>query len=200
MNQPAGEVVGLACSIWAAEVKALSVEGRIQFPVRYFDSMLHIYPERLACRLRTLVDEELSQRRRVILILGDCHAGMCEMASIPGVERVRGVNCCEILLGKTAYSQLLNEGAFFLLPEWTRKWRQVFHEALGLNDDGVRTLMREMVTRLVYLDTGLVPVPVEHLRAASEYTGLRYEILKVGLDNLASGIEDARRRLTGNDV
>lgn len=51
--------------------------------------------------------------------------------------------------------------------------------------------MQELHTRLIYLDTGLLPVPHETLQEASEFLGLPFEILPVTLEPLLASLHRA---------
>ena len=162
--------------------------------VRYLNSMLHMTPEHLESQLSALIVEERDRGRRVVLAYGDCCPRMLDFEAEPGTARTEGLNCCELLLGRSRYRELRKAGAFFLMPGWTLRWRGIFEHELGLAPETARSLMREMHTRLLYLDTGLVPVPRVELRAAAAYTGLPWAILSVGLEELRKVLEEALHR------
>jgi hypothetical protein len=178
-----------------AEVESLAVtywpeSGRIFLP-----SMMHMRPELLSSALESALDAELKQGHRVVMIYGDCCARMTAMEALPGVVRTRGKNCCELLLGPGEYRRLMHEGVFFLIPEWACRWRDVFSKELGLNRDNAACLMQEMHRKLIYLDTGIVPVPERELRECAEYCGLPCEVRPTSLENLRAYIEEARTML-----
>ena len=183
----------VSCGIFRKELvhlgPAVLGHGR---PV-FLDSMLHMHPARL--------DDLLLQRvrnadRRVVLVYGDCCPHMGDLAARPRVVKVRGVNCCDILLGQDAYRQLRREGVFFFLPEWTGRWEEVFREQLGLEAPALaREFMQEMHRRLMYLDTGLDAVPRETLKDIEAFFGLPMEIRSLGLEQLGGGLREALRRL-----
>ncbi|MBS1251658.1 MAG: hypothetical protein MAG451_00691 [Anaerolineales bacterium] len=74
------------------------------------------------------------------------------------------------------------------MPEWTVRWREIFRDDLGLTAEVARDFMDEMHTRLLYLDTGIMPVPEKHLQAVSAYTGLPWEVVTVESDHLLDAI------------
>jgi len=150
-----------------------------------------MYPERLASSLQTVLDGELKQGHKVVLIYGDCCAQMTAMEAMPGVVRTRGKNCCELLLGIEEYRRLSHEGAFFLIPEWVSRWKEIFVKELGLNCDSATGLMQEIHRKLTYLDTGMAPVPENALKEFAEYCGLPFEVRQVSLELLHSAIEYA---------
>lgn len=188
-------IVMICCSVFRAEVESLWQTHWPNLALRFQDSMLHMKPERLALQLDSLVEEELNQGHRVVLVYGDCCARMAALEARLGVVRTRGQNCCELLLGHDEYRGLSHEGAFFLLPEWTRRWQDVFATELGLSHENAASLMRDMHRRLVYLDTGVVPVPDDALRACAEYCGLPWEVRPASLDTLRATVQEALLRL-----
>jgi hypothetical protein len=195
MNKESSRLICIACSVFQSELETLRRRRDISFPIRYLSSTLHMHPVKLYHSLDALLKRESKPDQKILLVYGDCHAHMHEHDSGPNVCRVRGVNCPEILLGKDTYSSLLRQGAFFLLPEWTMRWREIFQTELGLKGEVAKAFMKEMHTRLVYLDTGQIPVPKEQLKAITDYAGLPWEILKVSPDYLLAAIREAIKRL-----
>ena len=188
------KVVMICCSVLEAEVESLR---KVHWPdcgVRYLPSTLHMHPERLASSVESALDAELELGKEVVLIYGDCCARMTSLEIRPGVFRTRGMNCCELLLGPEEYRRLSHEGAFFLIPEWARRWKKVFVEELGLNRDNATSLMRDVHSKFLYLDTGLAPVPDEALKDCAKYCGLPYEVRRVSLDWLRQAIEESLLR------
>ena len=160
--------------------------------------MLHMDSDKLHRLLDSHLQKEQGQGKQVLLLFGECHAYLPEQESLPGVTRVRGINCPEILLGRSQYRSLRRQGVFFLMYEWTLRWQEVFQSQMGLGKEVARDLFPEMHTKLLYLDTGLVPVPLEHLEAISEYTGLPWEVMSVDTDRLAAAIREAVERMKEN--
>jgi hypothetical protein len=195
ISESTGVVSIVCCSIFRKEVGSLCAACWPQYPVYYLDSMLHMRPQLLESEIVPLVQRERNAGRKVLLIYGDCCPGMTQLEALAGVVRVVGHNCCYLLLGRERYRQLSHEGAFFLLPEWIHRWREIFRDELGLNHENATGFMRNMHRKLVYLDTGAIPVPDALLEACSDYCGLPFEILPIPLDTLKSSIETAVSRL-----
>jgi len=180
--------MGIACSIFRKEIELLIAQKQIEIPFTYLSSMLHLYPDVLDRSLQQAVERARQNGEDVLLVYGDCCPHMHDCQIDDRIERVRGINCFEILLGRDQYRRLCSERAFFLMPDWAYRWREVFQYQLGLEGDNARSFMAEFHTRLVYLDTGLTPVPEELLDEISEYCGLPVEILPVSLDHLHTSI------------
>ncbi len=185
----------ISCSIFRKEIEALQASGRLDLPVEYLTSMLHMIPAKLEERLQeTLGALRAGDRdQEVVMAYGDCCGHMDTFESEPGTARTEGINCCEIILGHDAYRKLRREGAFFFMPEWALSWKKIFVSQLGLLGPCAKTFMQEMHTKLVYLDTGILPVPHAELQEASEFMGLPVEILPVSLDPLLASLQQAVR-------
>lgn len=187
----ANNIVCIACSIFKKELAELQRKGLINIPIKFLDSVLHIYPEKLRCQLTDAMEEETKNGDRIVLIYGDCHCKMIDSELKPNVVRTRGVNCCEILLGSDEYTKMRKEKVFFLMPEWAVRWEEIFKTELGLESEHVEWIMGDTCKKLVYMDTGLVRVPQDKLNEFSKYCGLKWEIKKVGLDHLLDSINKA---------
>jgi hypothetical protein len=184
-------VTCIACSIFRREIEELQARGPLGVSVRYLGSMLHLVPAELGLQLDALIQQEQAKGQDILLGYGDCCAHMLDLQQEPGTSRLEGINCCEIILGRDRYRALRRTGAFFLLPEWALRWRAIFEEELGLTATNARDLMGDLHTRLLYLDTGLAPVPEAALEEASAFTGLPWEVLAVDLDQLRASLRDA---------
>lgn len=195
MSAAHGQVTLVCCSVAQAEVTALWQVHWPHLKLRYQNSMLHMRPAALAARLELLAGEELRQGRQVVLIYGDCCLQMRQLEARPGIVRTRANNCCALLLGDACYRKLSHEGAFFVFPEWTVRWREIFRTELGLNQENAASLMRDMHRKLVYLDTGVLPVPEAALQECAEYCGLPWVAHPTPLDVLRQSIDEALSRL-----
>jgi hypothetical protein len=176
-------------------LERLQAEGALSGPVHFLSSMLHLTPEVLDRTLKDVVARETARGHRLVLAFGDCCAHMADLEAPGSVVRAAGINCCEIILGRETYRRLRKEGAFFVMPEWALRWREVFATGLGLSSVNAQALMAEMHTCLVYLDTGQIPVPREHLADLADFTGLPLEILPVSLEPLLATLRASLRRV-----
>lgn len=189
-------VLCIACSVFRSALNQLNETAGINLNLQYMNSMLHLHPEELQQRLEEALERAAGQP--VLLLYGDCHSHMREQVDRPGVARVQGVNCAAIFLGTERYRALQKEGVFFLLPEWTLRWREIFEQELGLTTEVAKDMMRELHTKLLYLDTGQIPIPHTHLAAIAAYTGLPYEIVTITPDELLANIQNTLEILNQN--
>lgn len=191
----------ISCSIFRKEIEALQASGQLDLPVEFLTSMLHMVPVKLEARLQEALGSARVQDpdRDMVMAYGDCCGHMDTFESEPRTARTEGINCCEIILGRETYRKLRKEGAFFLMPEWALSWKQIFVGQLGLLGPCAKTFMQEMHSRMIYLDTGLVPIPHAALVEASEFLGLPVEILPVSLDPLLASLKQAAQSANRHD-
>lgn len=180
----------LACSALQPELGVLAAQGRFAHPCTWYDSRLHMTPAQLQETLAAFVAAARAAGAHTLLICGECSPGMCELAAQPGVARTSGCSCVELLVGRDERRRLLRDGAFCLLPEWTARWEEVL-TGTGLGRALSLDALRRMHRRLVYLDTGALPVPHPALAACASATGLPVAVQTVGLDHLAANLEAA---------
>ena len=178
----------IACSIVEAEVRQLITEKKVNIPFIFLDSMLHMNSKRLKEKLDIEINKALEQEKEIILLYGDCHNHMDKYDENNRIKRVKGVNCIELLIGETEYHILLRDGAFFMLYEWTKRWKHIFENELGLTGKNAQSLMNQMHKYLLYINTGLVPIPHDLLKEASDYVDLPYKTIDIDCTNLLSSI------------
>jgi hypothetical protein len=187
-----GTTVWLSCGVLRAELEELHRRGALAGELLFLDSMLHMDPPTLEARLTEILKGRTRGSACLILVYGDCSAGMLDLVRDYRVGRVPVINCVQLLVGKERYRQLMREEAFVILPEWSQRWEHIVKDELGLNQVVAHGLIGENRRVLVYLDTGLAPVPEEHLKAFSSYTGLPWRVDTVALDAMLSSLLSTR--------
>ncbi len=193
-------LVAISCAVFKDEIMALKDRHWPNLTIEFLSSMLHMRPDKLANILDTRLKGNKFQENKALLIYGDCCMKMTDFTQRPGIVRVRGNNCCQMMLGNAEYRRLSHEGAFFLFPEWVRRWRHIFSTELGLNRSNAESLMGEMHSKLMYIDTGVVPIPIDDLNDCSQYCGLPWEVLPVSLEPVRKGIQDGLDALNAEDT
>lgn len=195
------DLIIIACSIFRYELEFLQSQDRIDIPVVYIDSMLHMNPK----KLQELLDARLKEYEhcKIILLFGDCHARMLDYEANTNVVRAQGINCCEIFLGLTEYNRLRKDGAFILLPEWSVRWKEAFVGYMGFeNAKSTSVFMNDMHKKLVYVDTGFREINQPLLAEIAEYFSLPLEVHHVSLSVLEKALTlmiDKQRNACLND-
>ena len=181
----------ISCGVLRAELGELLSLGRIEGRQTFIESLLHMDPPRLEACLVSILEELGPEVGPVVLVYGDCCSRMLDFEGAYQLSRVDAVNCAQMLVGRERYRDLMRERAFMMLPEWAPRWEEIFKTELGLSEDNARSLMGEQRGSLVYLDTGLAPVPRDALAACADYTGLPSRVERVALDNLLKLLSEA---------
>jgi hypothetical protein len=184
----------LSCGIFRAEYQLLPEELRQALAPLFMDSMLHMVPDKLDSILASFLQN--NGDKPAVIAFGDCCPHMQELGATACVTRTKGTNCCEIYLGRERYRRLRKERTFFLMPEWAKRWEQVVRNELGLMDKQLaRDFMTQSMDKAVYLDTGVIPVPVDELAAFSDYTGLQVSIEPIGPEHFIAAVQEALLQL-----
>lgn len=184
-------ITWLGCGVLRQELEELHRQGLIGGRLIFLDSMLHMVPDKLDGILGRIVAKRKPDDPPLVMVHGDCCPGMLQLADTPGVARVNAINCVRMLLGPERYRQLMREEAFLLLYEWARRWQEIMTVELGLTPEVGQSLMREHRSVIVYLDTGLHPVPEADINACADYAGLPWRIEKVTLEPLLALLREA---------
>jgi hypothetical protein len=188
------ELSFICCSVLRRELSALFDTEYPGAEICFLDSRLHLYPQRLHLEM----DKALAARghRACVLIYGDCHAHMNELSQRRQCSRTDAVNCSELLLGREAYRRCRAGKTFIFLPEWTKRWREIFEKELGFTDQPLaREFMQDNQRSLLYLDTGLSPVPQTTLAEIADYFAMPVEIMPISLQYLKDSVRSAVARL-----
>jgi hypothetical protein len=192
------KITCLACGVFRMEMEALTAQGRLDCDIITLESMLHMKPARLEQEMeRTMA---FGPNNKFLLVYGDCHPRMHEMQKRENTTKVAGINCCDIVLGRDIYRKLQKEQAFIFMPEWTLRWRDVFAHELGFKKPEVlQSFIQEHRKKLVYVDTGVMPVPENMLQDISEFFAMPVAVLTVSLENLLQGMNNAFQKFMRRD-
>ena len=186
------DTVWLCCGVIRAEMEELQRLGAIEGELLSLDSMLHMNPPGLETVLCAALEQIRARDRRIVLVYGDCSAGMLDLVRRFRVGRVNAINCAQLLVGRERYRRLMREEAFLILPEWAGRWEHIMKGELGLTRAVAQDLLGENRGVLVYLDTGLVPVPEQELIEFSSYSGLPWRAETATPDTMLAALLEAQ--------
>ena len=170
----------VVCSIFKRELEKLRDKEALHLSFTYLNSILHLSPGKLEKAISSILDQ--SGQNKTILVYGNCCASMNDFTSSSEVIRTTGENCCEILLGEDEYKKLVKDRAFFVMPEWVHRWKEVFIERMGLHEDLAQEIMSESNRYLLYLDTGISPIPEKELNEMSAFFKLPWKVRTVDIE------------------
>jgi hypothetical protein len=196
MNNPQQRPVGMVtCTIFSREVETLRHQFWPDMAIRTLSSRLHAKSNMMGLQIEQVVQDELANGGQGLLVYGDCCSTLNHLEGRPWVSRTQSPSCYELILGKETYLKMEQEGAFFLLSGSVHRWKLTFAEKMDLPEEKARDLVKTRYKKLVYLDTGIDPVPHGELSLCADYYGLPYEVYSTSLDHLRGRIEDALSRL-----
>jgi hypothetical protein len=167
------------------------------------DSKLHLTPDEMYKKLQKIIEEKLKIYNGIVIVYGECHAYMDELLKDHRLVRPDGINCIELFIGKAERKRLLHRGAFFLLPEWSMRWREIFNHFMNMDSEVIKSIMQNEHQNLIYLDTGCRDIPEKQLKECAEYFALPVEVVKIPLDRFECSINKAvtelEKRLCNNE-
>lgn len=187
------DVLVLACGALAAETRALLARSGAEPDVRFLPAELHLFPIRLAERLRLELEAARGRYRRTVVFYGACAPDLDELLASYGAVRAPGHHCFEMAAGERWEPLLAEElGTYFLTPYLARNFERLVVRGLGLHlypeaKDEIFAPYR----RVVYLDTGGSPADLRLAEAGAAYLGLPLQVEAVGVGPLASRLEAA---------
>lgn len=192
--------VWISCGVVRPELEELHQRKKISGRLLFLDSMLHMNPEELEVALTSeAAGIRSGGHGPMVLVYGDCCGHMRELTRNFCARRIEAVNCAQLLLGRVRYRELMREKAYILFLEWAARWRTIFSVELGMSRKVARSFMREHHKALVYLDTGLAPVPRRALDECSDYVGLPWLTETVGLEHMLAGLLKAESEAPVSD-
>ncbi len=197
MSEPTPKIRLIGCGIFKKEFFLLPESLRCRFEPFFLDSMLHMDPEKLDKILAGLL--QFGKDQPTIVAFGDCCPHMDDYCAKYGAVRMQGLNCSEIYLGRPRYKQLEKSGAFFLMPEWASRWKEIIKGELGLHDKELaHDFMAQTMGQAVFIDTACEPVPTQALEEFTEFTGLKMAVETPGAGFFHASLEIALEKLSVN--
>jgi hypothetical protein len=188
-----GERVQLVgCSALRKEVVWLAEKNHWPLDTQFMDSALHIDFDKLADRLTSVLSRHADQHP--IVLYGACHPNMEQLLQDAGALRVQGQNCVEMLLGQTAFTAELAQGAFFLLEDWARRWEEILTKTFGTNLSVIRDIFQGDRKCLLCLKTLCSGDFVAQAEGAGCMVGLPVRWQDVALDHFESVLAAALKR------
>jgi len=153
-----------ACNTIRGEICATAQNVRVELPMIFLESGLHIFPEMLRQRLQAEIDGVSEDVTHVLLGFGFCGNALVGLRSADKTLVVPKVDdCITLLLGSVARRMEINrDGAYFLTRGWIENritiWDAYQRCLKQYGEKKTRIIMRSMIghyRRLVLLNTGL---------------------------------------------
>ncbi|MDA8135088.1 MAG: DUF1638 domain-containing protein [Desulfobacteraceae bacterium] len=178
----------VGCGILKKEIRHLIKKNNWPITTKFFDSGLHVNFN----KLRSSLEKGLEQNRNspTIVFYGTCHPMMEKMLEKWKTLRTPGQNCVEILIGKEIFTRELEQGAFFLMEDWARRFEHVTGMAFNDNPAITRKIFQMEHKYLLGLRTDCSSDFTDHAEKVSRLVGLPLRWMDAGLEHLEQTLEE----------
>ncbi|MDD5285794.1 MAG: DUF1638 domain-containing protein [Desulfuromonadaceae bacterium] len=192
MTTPPPPQLLLGCGILQKEIRFLIDKNGWPLETHFLDSALHIDFGKLSLALTSALD--CHAEPQVIVFYGSCHPQMESILKAARTFRTAGQNCVEMLLGPERFSAELEQGAFFLLEEWARRWERIVTATFGTNLKVIREIYQGDRSYLLGITTPCSGDFKAEAEEAGRLVGLPLRWMDISLDNLERVLQKAMER------
>ncbi len=179
----------LGCGILQKEIRFLVDKNGWRLEVHFLDSALHIDFDKLLLALTSALNQH--EEREVIVFYGACHPLMETILDTSKTFRTVGQNCVEMLLGPERFTYELEQGAFFLLEEWARRWERIVTATFGTNREIIREIFQGDRSSLLCVKTPCSGDFSAEAEEAGRLVGLPLRWMEVSLEHLEKVLQEA---------
>ncbi|MDP3443446.1 MAG: DUF1638 domain-containing protein, partial [Ignavibacteria bacterium] len=178
-----------ACNSVAAEVSSVLKNGN------YPDVKLQTF--QTSCvgsqitieRILALISDEKENFSKIIFFVGNCHARKMDNESLhPKLKLVVLEQCFELILNKEIIYHYIRQGNYIISNGWLKNYKHHIAE-WGFTDQSAKVFFTESINKILFLDSGIDTDYLPKLKSVSDYMGLPYEILPVGLSHCRNYID-----------
>jgi hypothetical protein len=185
-------VLVIACGALAREIGDIVATSRLDHvELTCLPAIWHNRPEKIAPGVRALIRENRERFQRIAVAYAECgtQGALDKVCEEEGVVRIEGPHCYAFYSGNAAFAERADDDvdAFFLTDFLARLFESFVIEPLGL--DRYPELRDEYFgnyRRLVFLAQTDDAALEAKARAAAERLGLKFEMRRTGMGDLAS--------------
>ncbi len=193
---PRYRLLVLACGALAGEIRySIKLNGWDHITLACLPARFHNTPDRIVPELESRLRKVASGYDRVLIGYADCGTGGHLDFLIDrweNVERLPGAHCYEFFAGSPRFMELheAEPGSFYLTDFLARHFDRLVWESLGLDRyPQLRDMYFGNYRRLVYLSQFDNQALLEQAKHAASRLGLEFRHHRVGLGELAVGLE-----------
>lgn len=99
-------------------------------------------------------------------------------------------SCLSLLSGNELIKYLSSTGNYLTTPGWLRRWKHIIIDIYGFNKENAHEFFSEYCKKVVLINSDIYSNITADLIEFSEYIGMEYEIIDVGLNSFSSFIND----------
>jgi signal transduction histidine kinase len=124
-------------------------------------------------------DKKLSDN---IIICNVCYARNKSDEESENIKIIKLEQCFELIINREIVNDYISKGYYIVTNGWLRNYEQNILN-WGFNKENAKLFFGESMKKILLLDTKIPGDYIPHLKALSEYMGLPYEILPVGISH-----------------
>lgn len=118
---------------------------------------------------------------KTILLASNCHThSKKDSLKYPGFEAIHLNQCFDIFLNSETVSFYIQQGLYIVSNGWLKQVDQAIL-SWGFNKEQARAFFKESLKGILWLDTGLPGNYYSEIEKLSDYMGLPYQVLPIGL-------------------
>jgi signal transduction histidine kinase len=99
-------------------------------------------------------------------------------------------SCLSILSGDALLKYFSSIGYYLTTPGWLKRWKHIIIDIYGFNKENAHEFFSECCKKIVLINSNIYSDILSDLKEFSNYIGMQYEIIDVGLDYFSNTIND----------
>ncbi len=170
------------CNNFAAEAAAILHSGH------YPDVKLKTYasscygPVLDSVKIAALIEQAEHRFSKLLFIASSCRPVIDKKETTTGthIEIVFLEQCFELILNKELVYHFIKQGYYLISSGWLNNYKQHIRE-WGFDEKQAKEFFSQSIQKILFLDTGIDADYHTKLQYVSQYMGLPYDVLPVGL-------------------
>lgn len=100
-------------------------------------------------------------------------------------------SCISLLCGDELIKYLSSIGNYLTTPGWLKRWKHIIIDIYGFNKENAHEFFSDYCKKIVLINSGVYSNILPDLIEFSEYIGMEYEIIDVGLNCFSNTINNS---------
>lgn len=179
----------VACGIFKEELEAVCNQLGLTHHKFYLTPGLHVDLDKLKNKLTRKLKQIEDKYQHKVIIYGECHPQIDELAKNHGAERIEVRNCIDALLGDRKKELEKESNNFYISSGWLTNWQKIFVEGLGWDQTDARMRFGRY-DKIILINTGVREISDEEILEFYDYTQTPVETVDVDLEHFKEVILD----------
>ena len=187
----------IACDVFRSALRYLGFDRPDgPFKITYLPAHLHLRPDHLKRQLLQTLESEGAPRPYAGCLYGQCFPNIDTVLKSRSIDRLACGHCYEILLGRSAYRELIAEqpGSFFMERTVIEDFDTLCRGPLELDDPQMREWYFEHYHQIVYIRQPQDPDLIENVGGIARFLSLDVTILEADYTDLISYLNSLFQR------